>query len=176
MDAATGKELWSYNTQAATLAGPISYSVDGEQYVAVLGGYGSVFFLVSGLFAPTEGAPVNGRVYGFKVGGSAPKPEIGLSPIPTRTPPAITTTPAQYARGAQLYSRSCVTCHGIAAIGGGVLPDLRKSVRLQDAAVWRRIVVDGELAARGMPRFAPHVTPEDAELIRAYVARQAAIP
>jgi len=33
--------------------------------------------------------------------------------------------------------------------------------------------VDGDLASLGMPRFGAHVSPADAELIRAYVARQA---
>ena len=42
LDAKTGAELWSYDNQAATLAGPISYEVDGEQYVAVPAGYGTV--------------------------------------------------------------------------------------------------------------------------------------
>ena len=57
----------------------------------------------------------------------------------------------------------------------GVLPDLRRSPRLQDAVAWRRVVVDGELAQLGMPRFGKYVSAEDAELIRAYVARQAAM-
>ena len=33
--------------------------------------------------------------------------------------------------------------------------------------------MDGALAKRGMPNFGAHVSPEAAELIRAYVARQA---
>jgi quinohemoprotein ethanol dehydrogenase len=56
-----------------------------------------------------------------------------------------------------------------------VLPDLRKSGRLQDARLWKDAVVDAALASRGMPRFTGHVSPADAERIRAYVARQAAI-
>jgi hypothetical protein len=34
MDAKTGKALWSTNNQAATLAGPITYEIAGEQYIA----------------------------------------------------------------------------------------------------------------------------------------------
>ena len=64
---------------------------------------------------------------------------------------------------------------GIAAITGGVLPDLRKSARLQDANLWRRAVLGGELASLGMRRFERYLTPADAELIRSYVARQAAM-
>jgi mono/diheme cytochrome c family protein len=172
LDVTSGKELWSYDNQAATLAGPISYSADGEQYVAVTAGYGTSFFLAKGLFV-TEGAPINARVYSFKLGGKAAKPHIVFTKIPTPKPPILETTEAEYARGQELYGRYCVVCHGIAAITGGVTPDLRKSARLQEAAWWRRAVVDGDLASLGMPRFGAHVSPPDAELIRAYVARQA---
>jgi mono/diheme cytochrome c family protein len=175
MDAATGKELWSYDNQAATLAGPVSYEAGGEQYVAVSAGYGTAFFLILGLFAPEEGAPVNGRVYSFKLGGAAPRPALSLRRVPTPKPPAITATADEYTRGGRLYNRFCLVCHGIAAVTGGVLPDLRKSGRLQDAALWRKAVVDGDLAPSGMPAFGRHVSPEDAERIRAYVAREAAL-
>ena len=175
MDAQTGREVWSYDNQAATLAGPISYEVEGEQYVAVPAGYGTAFFLIEGFFAPKEGAPINARVYAFKLGGRAPKPEIVFRRIPTPKPPVIATTDAQYARGGLLYDHHCLVCHGIAAVTGGVLPDLRKSGRLQDARLWQRAVVDGDLASLGMPLFGRYVGAQDAELIRAYVARQAAM-
>ena len=88
-------------------------------------------------------------------------------------PPVIPVSAEAYTRSAQLYERNCTVCHGVAAVTGGVLPDLRRSIRLQDAVAWRRVVVDGELAPLGMPRFGKYVSAEDAELIRAYVARQA---
>jgi quinohemoprotein ethanol dehydrogenase len=101
LDAKTGAELWSYDNQAATLAGPISYEVDGEQYVAVPAGYGTSFF-INGFFAPTVGAPVNARVYAFKLGGAAPKPQIDFTRIPTPRPPVLNVTASAYQRGAQL--------------------------------------------------------------------------
>ena len=99
---------------------------------------------------------------------------LNLQKVAMLKPPVIQVTAEAYARSAQLYERNCTVCHGVAAITGGVLPDLRRSIRLQDATAWRRAVVDGELASLGMPRFGKYVTAEDAELIRAYVARQAA--
>ena len=92
LDAKTGAELWSYDNQAATLAGPISYEVGGEQYVAVPAGYGTAFFLINGFFAPKEGAPLNARVYAFKLGGTAPKPQIDFARIPTPRPPVLSVT------------------------------------------------------------------------------------
>lgn len=46
LDARTGEKLWSYNTGAGISGSPISYSVNGRQYVAIPTGMGS---LVGGL-------------------------------------------------------------------------------------------------------------------------------
>jgi PQQ-dependent dehydrogenase (methanol/ethanol family) len=173
LDAKSGETLWSADNQAATLAGPISYEAGGEQHIAVTAGYGGSFFLIEAFLGPAEGHALNGRVYVFKLGGTAARPVLNLRRAPMPAPPAIAVTPDEYARGARLYERNCTVCHGVAALSGGVLPDLRRSIRLQDAGAWRRVVVDGELAALGMPRFGKYVTSADAELIRAYVARQA---
>ena len=35
LDAVTGKELWRFQTGAAISAGAITYTIDGEQYVAI---------------------------------------------------------------------------------------------------------------------------------------------
>jgi len=39
-DQDTGKELWSYQTGSGIVGSPVSYSVDGKQYVAVPSGFG----------------------------------------------------------------------------------------------------------------------------------------
>ena len=175
MDAMTGKQLWSFDNQAATLAGPVTYEARGEQYVSVLGGYGSAFFLIAGLVAPNEGSAINGRVYAFRIGGSAPMPSLALAKIPMPKPPEIAVTPADYGRAMASYGRYCAMCHGIAAISGSAIPDLRRSARLGDAAAWKRAVLDGELAAKGMPKAGAFVDAKEAELIRTYVSKQAAM-
>jgi len=38
LEAKTGKPLWRMQTGASTAASPISYSVDGKQYIAVASG------------------------------------------------------------------------------------------------------------------------------------------
>ena len=59
-DASTGKRLWRWNTQPGIEAPPVSYSVDGKQYVAVFAG-GRV----------GHGQPVvkGDEVYAFTLGG-----------------------------------------------------------------------------------------------------------
>ena len=39
-DARTGKELWKFQTGSGINASPITYELDGKQYVAVLSGLG----------------------------------------------------------------------------------------------------------------------------------------
>ncbi|MEK7380473.1 MAG: PQQ-binding-like beta-propeller repeat protein, partial [Gemmatimonadota bacterium] len=127
MNASTGAELWSFAAQSSVLAGPVSYQVNGEQYVSVLGGSGSAFFLISGFLLPKGGNTAKARVYTFKLGGSDTLPTLNLEPVPFPKPPELAATPEQYTRAGALYGGYCLVCHGFGAISGGVLPDIRKS-------------------------------------------------
>ncbi|NOT09090.1 MAG: PQQ-dependent dehydrogenase, methanol/ethanol family [Gemmatimonadales bacterium] len=175
LNAANGSELWAYDNQAATMAGPITYEADGEQYVAVLGGYGSSFFLAGGFLAPKPGESFNGLVYAFKLGGKAPKPAVQVIRVPIPEPPEIEMSEAEYSEGGSVYARFCQMCHGLGAISGGQVPDLRKSLALRDTARWNAAILGGELASQGMPGFAKYLPGRGAELLRGYVARQAAM-
>jgi hypothetical protein len=94
-------------------------------------------------------------------------PRTGLVYLPTQELPFEFTTESPFTVRRGFWNAG--------AIAGGAVPDLRKSPRLGDAAVWSRIVT-GELGGRGMPGFGEQLTPADAELIRGYVAKQAARP
>ncbi len=173
-NAQNGAQLWEFDNQAATMAGPITYEVDGVQYVASLASYGTLFFLPVGMGVanpPTE--PVNARVNVFRLGGAATLPRRDLVRIETPRPPTLRASAQTIARGAAAYTQFCMVCHGTGVISGGVLPDLRRAPSLQDAAVWRE-TVQGARAANGMPDFSPWLSDAEAESIRAYVASEAA--
>jgi alcohol dehydrogenase (cytochrome c)/quinohemoprotein ethanol dehydrogenase len=172
-DDATGARLWSAPTQTGILAPPITYSVNGEQYVTVVAGWGGIDALFLGLLVNPDGTKRNiSRVLAFKLGGNAelpPLPEMqAASP-----PPDDFGSEAQIQAGAAHYTRICSVCHGVAAISGGVLPDLRHSAYAADAAAWRSVVIEGALSNLGMISFAPIFSEEDAEAIRAFVVHQA---
>jgi mono/diheme cytochrome c family protein len=173
LDARTGKELWGADHHVSTLAGPMTYAVNGEQYVAALSGFGSVFNLTSAAISPIQPSRVNGRVHVYKIGGSATASSPTATAVAVREPPKINAPARDVARGAALYGQYCMMCHGFGAVGGAI-SDIRLSRRLEDAAAWREAVVNGALAGAGMPRFAGDISESDAEMIRAYVARQAA--
>ena len=172
-DARTGERLWDYDNQAATMGGPVSYAIDGQQYVASLASYGTLFYLPAGFgIANPPTAPQRGRVNVFRLGGTAQLPARELVRLPMERPPAIRANAATLQRGAAVYTQFCMACHGFGAISGGVLPDLRRAPSLQDANVWTQ-TVHGARAANGMPDFTQWVSDGDAEAVRAYVAQEA---
>lgn len=77
------------------------------------------------------------------------------------------------ARREALYGLNRLRCHGIHA-DAGILPDLRYSAFILDAAAFRTVVMDGALAGRGTVACATSLSAEDAETIRGYLLRQAA--
>ena len=168
----TGQKLWSMPVQTSVIAAPMSYEIDGEQYVAVLVGTGGAIGLTQG--APSlKSGPVRNvsRMLAFKLGGTATLSEP--APIARAIdPPPLTATPAVVAEGSRLYAANCNVCHGAAAISSGIVPDLRSSPFLADDAYFD-IVLNGTLKERGMVSFAEMINREQAEAIRAYVISQA---
>jgi PQQ-dependent dehydrogenase (methanol/ethanol family) len=164
----TGKELWSFDAQRGIMAGPISYRVNGEQYVAVLAGYGGSM----GMATQSDWMrrpPPNGVLLVFKLGGTgklAKLPPLAQRPYVSSTE---TFTPAQLAEGEAQYFGFCSICHT-----GPVNPDLMRSPIAGNAEAWRAVVMDGVMADKGMISFAPWLNAEQAEAVRAYVIAEAA--
>ena len=166
-----GKKLWSFDAGTGIIAPPVSYMIDGEQYVAVMAGYGGAYPLSSGFVDNPRPMP-NGRILVFKLGGKTP---YKLEPI-QNAPFTIVDqsfSKEQVALGMAKYESNCGVCHSGGAIGSGVLPDLRRSSYLSSKEAWQQVVIGGSLKDRGMVSFAKYLKPEDAEAIRAFVADRA---
>jgi quinohemoprotein ethanol dehydrogenase len=135
-NAATGEKLWSGYAGTGIVAPPITYSVDGKQYVTVMAGWGGAF--------PKKFRSV-GRLLTFAIGGTA-------TPLTRIAPRRVTALPntasaADIAAGSKIYATYCVRCHG----GATVLPDLRRST--PSVLNGLEQILDGSLLERGMPRF-----------------------
>lgn len=167
-----GEVLWQFPAHIGIMAAPVTYAIDGEQYVAVVAGWGGAFGLTSGVGRHRDNVLSEGRILAFKLGAAAtlPAPEVTYLEIPK--PPAMATTPEQVAHGESLYHRYCAVCHSPALVeSSGAIPDLRYA----DASVhetWDAIVRGGALAGKGMASFAHVLQAADAEAIRAYVVDQ----
>lgn len=172
-NAETGEKLWSAPTQTGVLAAPMSYAIDGEQYIAIVVGWGAI----SGNFVSTvlnaDGNMRNiSRILAFKIGGTAQLPAPPERPAPP-PPPEDFGSQEQIVAGGGDYVRYCADCHGLDAKSGGVLPDLRHSAMTRTTESFASVVLEGIYLDKGMASFAPVLTAEEAESIRAYIAYQA---
>lgn len=170
-----GQRLWSTQTHTGILAPPITYEVNGEQYVAVEIGWGGAFGLAAGQLAHDAQADQGNipRVLAFKLNGTDTMPEAPPSGNPPLTPPADKASADVVAEGKLHYHTFCSMCHGDSAFSGGVLPDLRYSVALGDPNVWQSIVYEGVRSGNGMVSFSSQLTQAQIETIREYVIHRA---
>jgi quinohemoprotein ethanol dehydrogenase len=166
--ATDGALLWEMPVQTSPVAGPITFLVDGEQYIAVNAGFGG------GAAQVERGAGIarnraEARLLVFKLGG-----ELMLPPLPDAPaladPPPVPTDEAAIARGAELFAQTCAECHGDLAIGG--VKDLRIMSRDTHAA-FATIVLEGTLVEQGMASFADILTVAEVEAIHDYLIARA---
>ncbi|MGL6222817.1 MAG: PQQ-dependent dehydrogenase, methanol/ethanol family [Steroidobacteraceae bacterium] len=169
-----GKILWAVPTMVGIVAPPVTYSVDGEQYVAVMAGYGGAGAITAGdPRTMASGKYFNeGHVFAFKLGGTVPMPRIAERNLDIPEPPAIAATPAQLENGKSKFASTCMVCHGPLVISGGVVPDLRR-LPAEKHALFKQIVYDGIIHGAGMPRMGDLVTEQDVHDIQAYIVERA---
>jgi quinohemoprotein ethanol dehydrogenase len=169
-DARDGRRLWQFEAGLGIQSAPISYAVDGKQYVAVLVGYGGS----GGVGNPMTrvgwkfGAQMR-RLLVFALDGKAVLPPSAPPDFTVQAvdDPAITIAEADVRAGRQLYM-GCIVCHGYNLNAGGIAPDLRESgIALQIDSLWS-VLHDGVLASRGMPRF-DNLTRDEVRQLHAYI-------
>ena len=169
----SGEELWSFPAQTGVVAPPISYAVDGEQYISVNVGWGGAFAMLFGEYIQPASMPNVSRVLTFKLGADGSLPAEEWKPVVNFDPPEQTADADGVARGFRVYQNVCLGCHGLNAVSGLLIPDLRGSPLLHDADAWDAVVLDGARAALGMGGFASELSGEDSQAIRAYIIDQA---
>src|SRR5271155_995474 len=171
--AGNGQKLWSMYAQSGSIAGPSTFEVNGEQYIAVLSGWGGVYPLNGGKEAADSGNLRNvSRVLVFKLGGEATLPPLASAGDLVINPPPEPTDIASVAHGGQLFGQYCLVCHGESAISGGVVPDLRASGYLSSDFFYS-IVLDGAFQSQGMVSFKAVLSHDDATAIRNYLIHRA---
>jgi cytochrome c553 len=155
------------------MAAPITYEVKGEQYIAVLSGWGGAYPLLQGKTSDKSGNERNvSRLLVFKLGAKADLPALPPEPKLVIDPPSDTANAATVTAGEGLYAQFCSVCHGEAVVAGGITPDLRGSPFIAVDA-WYSVVLEGALKEGGMAPFAPTLDRTKATAIRAYVIHRA---
>jgi mono/diheme cytochrome c family protein len=173
----SGNKLWSFEAGTSIMAGPVSYAVADEQYVLVLAGRGGGAGLVGGPTGKRWNGLVNeNRVLAFKLGGKVSVPAARKLDRVINIPEELfaeSKNKELVGQGQKAYEQYCYMCHGLGAMSGGVIPDLRYA-NPQTFSQWQAIVIEGSRAERGMRSFADVLSAEDALAIRAYVLGRAA--
>ncbi|MGE5109618.1 MAG: c-type cytochrome, partial [Acidobacteriaceae bacterium] len=180
-----GRKLWSIQTGSAIDATPVSFAINGEQYVVVPVGWGSAsrIFGPASMMATPKSKRGPSRLLAFKLGAMKPfpYPDDTIPPVPQ--PPKQTFSPQMAEQGKALYeSHLCAGCHSPGLDGSGAwtvngaVPDLRYAPR-QVHSQWYGIVLGGTHRDAGMLAFGvdqhfPNVkrlTTHEADAIHAYV-------
>jgi quinohemoprotein ethanol dehydrogenase len=174
-NATSGDKLWSVKLGSGISSPPITYAVDGKQYVSLLVGWGGGGTLLGSL-AAQHGWKYKvhpRRLFTFVLDGKAP--------IPPSPPPAFATPvdvpdfkidEALARQGQELFTHSCMWCHGGAAVSGGTTPDLRESPIPTNREAFKDVVVNGVRLANGMPRFG-EFTDKQVDSLMHYIRREA---
>ncbi|MDG1133612.1 MAG: PQQ-dependent dehydrogenase, methanol/ethanol family [Pseudomonadales bacterium] len=175
-DKDTGEVVWEFNTYTSMLAPPVTFEIDGVQYLSILTGSGGGDLFGGEPLPPVaEHASLTynnyGRLLVFSLGGkeTIPVPTVRDRSIP---PQVVNASVEDIAAGEIVYNEVCAVCHGLAVRSGGSIPDLR---RMSEGShqIFNQIVLEGLLSANGMAAFDDIISEKDSNQIHAYVRARA---
>jgi len=174
-----GEVLWTADLGSGISAPPVTYEVDGRQYVSILVGWGGTIASMVGSIAAQHGWAYKAqtrRLFTFALGGSVPMPRVKapVIPIPILAPD-FTIDPELAEQGSWVFKESCMMCHGGGAVSGGYAPDLRASSIVLSHTAFKDVVVGGALRPNGMPDFV-EFTDQQLASLRHFIRRQAGEP
>jgi quinohemoprotein ethanol dehydrogenase len=170
--ATDGKKLWEFDAGTGIMAAPITYTLDGVQYITLMVGWGGS----AGENNIPGSGPVKvgyGRVLTFAIGGKA---TLTVPPYGPQGPPQLPVkshaSPVAVHAGEILFNRYCFYCHGVDAISSSSVPDLRYLTALSNQQ-FEAIVLGGQLQPAGMPSFKDALKPDQVKTIQTYILDRA---
>jgi len=163
-DGRTGKQLWETPVGSGVIAAPMTYEVDGKQYVSIAVGWGGVY----GETARHSNFKTRGTVYTFAIGGKAKMPAFtpyNLGPLLS----GVKYDPKDVPEGTALYLRNCLFCHGVPGVDkGGNMSNLgyvsKSSIDNLD-----KMIFNGPFGNQGMPDYTGKLTAQDVEKLKAFI-------
>jgi len=166
-----GDLLWQFPTQTGVIAAPMTYQHNGQQYIALMAGWGGAAALFGGDAAVATGTRNISRMLVFKLDGKAQLSSPPQQQAIDRVPQPVVAAASDIEQGALNYGIYCTVCHGVGAVGGGTIPDLRySSDAVRDA--WEAIVLQGAFRGKGMASFADSLSSEQAQQIKLYIMQR----
>jgi quinohemoprotein ethanol dehydrogenase len=167
-EARHGQVIGRINVGTGIMAAPMTYAIKGQQYVAVLAGFGGAMAPVypAGSVALTR--QNTERLLVFKLGGGAVRlpglrTAAAFVPVPTK----FRGSSESVARGSKMFNERCGICHG-GKDTIGAYPNLWSlTPAIHDA--FAQIVLDGVLSDLGMASFSDVLSKSDVVDIHAYI-------
>ena len=165
----TGALLKAIHIGTGIMAGAMSFSLEGEQYIAVMAGYGGA---VVAARRPAGTAPYQyqnlGRIIALKLGGSEVPlpPATVIADIPE--PPPMQGSNEDIAKGQTLFGQYCMTCHAGFGEHLSAYPRLDR-MPLGMHSLFKQIVLEGLFSNAGMASFADTLNEKEVESIHAYL-------
>ncbi|WP_244933596.1 PQQ-binding-like beta-propeller repeat protein [Neobacillus mesonae] len=169
-DATNGKQLWEFKMDAGANAPPITYEVDGKQYI-------SIFAAGNTLAGTTHGD----KIYTFSLDGKygslndIPKDKINVSPIKNQDTETDKQQAADQSKsknetssaagtGEGIYKNNCLACHGDKGAGGHNGPNLQ-TTKLDLNGIINQVKNGGG----GMPPFKDTLSADEIKAVAEYV-------
>lgn len=163
-DAVSGETVWSFPLETGIIAPPITYLVDGIQYLTIAVGWGGVY----GIYQQPRTKQINpGTVYTFALGKTGTIPDFPETPVRTLIDLPFTASDDDIAHGGKLYRDYCAKCHV-----GGIMPDL-KTATSETFEIFHVIVGQGAYLGKGMPNFGDRFSDQDILDVKHYLLSEA---
>ena len=174
-----GEVLWHTDLGTGISAPPITYAIDGKQYVSILVGWGGAGAATAGFIGAQHGWAYRAhlrRLVTFSLDGKlelpASKPPFYPQPLAV---PDFEVDKTLAAAGGEIYTLKCMMCHGAGAASAGQAPDLRASTTMLAMDTLKDIVLDGSRRSMGMPPF-KEFNDDNLLAIQHYIRQQANTP
>ncbi|MFD2446969.1 PQQ-binding-like beta-propeller repeat protein [Bacillus sp. CGMCC 1.16607] len=168
-DASNGDQLWEFKMDAGANAPPITYTVNGKQYISI--------FAAGNTLAGTKHGD---KIYTFSLEGKygsvqdIPKDKINISPVKNE----VATTEKQKTANKnkteeegtnalaeeKVYKNNCLACHGAGGGGGHNGPNLQNTKMDRDAVIKQVKNGGGQ-----MPSFKDTLSEKEIEAVADYV-------
>ncbi len=167
-DAANGKKLWETDLGSGVIAPPITFMIDGKQYVSIAVGWGGN----PGNRVRFTKEIYSGTIYTFALDANQAYPQFNTHRSTELIQLPVSASTAEISNGRTLYDSNCRTCHGRMGDNGGSIPNLTFSSE-GTFGIMEDIVLKGMYLTLGMPNFSGRLSQKDLMNIKSYILNSA---
>ena len=155
------------------MAPPVTYMIDGQQYISILAGDGGASNFLGDNFGEWEGKVASikygnyGKLLTFKLGGKSKIEALPERDLTIPQQPILNASLENINAGLDIYANYCAICHG-SGVHGKTISDLRYMSESTHEN-FKKIVFDGMLEENGMKGFSDILTEQNVFEVHSYI-------